>query len=173
MRISIIAALSDNNVIGRDNRLPWRLPADMKSFKRLTTGHTIIMGRKTFEALKKPLPNRVSIIVTSNTSYAPEGVRVANSLDGALVESTGQEEVFVIGGERIYREALPIADRMYLTHVHACVAGDTWFPQFDPGDWEMTREENHEADDENPYSFTFRVYDRAKPSASRQHAARP
>jgi dihydrofolate reductase len=98
---------------------------------------------------------------------------VANSLDGAFAGSTGQEEVFVIGGERIYREALPIADRMYLTHVHACVAGDTWFPQFDPGDWEMTREENHEADDENPYSFTFRVYDRTKPSVSRQHAARP
>lgn len=161
MKISLIAAMSENRVIGRDGALPWHLPADLARFKSITTGQTVIMGRKTFESVGKPLPNRRSIVISRNGEYRCEGVVVVHSFDEALEHRTGQEEVFVLGGQAIYELALPRADRLYLTLVHASIDGDTYFPPFDPSEWALVEDEPHEADDRHAYAFSFRRYDRS------------
>lgn len=161
MRLSIIAAMSANRVIGSNNDLPWRLPADWKRFKSLTMGHHLIMGRKTFESIGQPLPGRTTIVITRQTGFAPAGgVLVAHSIDQALQMVTGDNEVFVAGGAQIYQQMLPRADRLYLTSIHAEFEGDTDFPEFEESDWQLISEENQEPDEKNPYSYSFLVYER-------------
>jgi dihydrofolate reductase len=152
-RISIIAAIANHRVIGKDNTLPWHLPEDLKRFRALTIGHHIIMGRKTYESLGRLLPGRTTVIVSRQPGYSVEGAKVAGSLAEALKACGGDEEVFVIGGAEIYRAALQIADRMCLTEIDAEISGDAWFPEFDRAEWqEKTREKNLSADG-LPYSY--------------------
>jgi dihydrofolate reductase len=164
MRISLIAAVSDNAVIGRGNALPWHLPADLRRFKRLTMGHWVLMGRKTFDSIRRPLPGRITLVLTRRQGFAPPGVLVAHTLPQALAlaEDGGaaEGELFVAGGAAVYRETLGIADRLLLTRVHGDVPGDTFFPEFDPGEWRLVEEERQEADGEPPLPYTFLVYQR-------------
>ena len=159
MRLSIIAAMSQNRVIGRDNRLPWHLPADWAHFKKLTMGHCLLMGRKTFESIGCPLPGRTTVVVTRQRDYAPPGVQVAPSLDEALAMATG-DEVFIAGGAEIYRQSLSRADRLYLTLIKATLEGDTYFPEFDEADWPLVSQQDYPADAKNPYPYSFLVYER-------------
>ena len=160
MRLSIIAAMSANRVIGNNNNLPWRLPADLKRFKSLTLGHHLIMGRKTFESIGQPLPGRTTVVITHQTGFAPEGVLVAHSIDQALQMASGDDEVFVAGGAQIYQQMLPRADRLYLTSIHEEFEGDTDFPEFEESDWQLISEEDHAADEKNPYSYSFLIYEK-------------
>lgn len=162
MRLSIIAAMSANRVIGMNNDLPWRMPADWKHFKSLTMGHHLIMGRKTFESIDQPLPGRTTVVVTRQTGYAKEGVLVARSIDQALQMAAGDDEVFVAGGAQIYQQMLPRADRMYLTSIHEEFEGDTDFPEFEESDWQLISEENQEPDEKNPYPYSFLIYERLR-----------
>lgn len=164
MKMSLIAAMAANRVIGRDNRLPWHLPADLKRFKRLTMGHTLIMGRKTFESIGRPLPGRSTVVVTRQAGYAPPGVRVAHSVREALDLAEG-DEVFIAGGAELFAETLPLADRLHLTLIEKDFEGDTLFPDFDPAEWRLVEEERHEPDEtdaEVPYGYTFQIYDRRR-----------
>jgi dihydrofolate reductase len=161
--VSIIAAVSDNGVIGRDGGLPWHLPADLKRFKRLTSGHHMIMGRRTWESIgRRPLPGRPTIVVSRDPGFVAEGAQVARSVGQALELAGAVDEVFIAGGEAIYREALPVADRLYLTRVHTVVEGDTFFPELDEAGWRVVAEERHEPDEKNPHAHTFRVYERVR-----------
>ena len=162
MRLSIIAAMSANRVIGSNNDLPWRLPEDWKRFKSLTMGHHLIMGRKTFESIGQPLPGRTTVVITRQTGYAPEGVLVAHSVEQALQMAAGDDEVFVAGGAQIYQQMLPRADRMYLTSIDAEFEGDTYFPEFEESDWELISEEGYAQDEKNPYPYTFLTYERVR-----------
>ncbi len=158
--LCVILAIADNGVIGKDNDLPWRLSADLKRFKALTTGHTIIMGRRTWESLGRPLPERRSIVVTRQSDYVAQGADVAHSLDDA-VALAGEDEVFVIGGRALFDEALPRADRLYLTRVHASVDGDVRFGPIDLTRWRLTESTSHASDERNEHDMTFEVYERA------------
>ena len=170
MRLSVIVAASDGGVIGRGGRLPWHLAGDLRRFRRLTTGHAIIMGRRTYESIGRPLPRRRMIVVSRNPDYQARHADVAGSLDEALRlaagdeevgdEEVGDDEVFVIGGVELFREALPLADRLYLTRVHADVAGDVYLPPLDLGQWQLREESRHLADESNDHDHTFLVYDR-------------
>jgi dihydrofolate reductase len=157
--ISIIAALAANRVIGINNALPWRLPADLQHFKRLTLGHSILMGRKTWESLPGRLPGRPHVVITRDPGYRAEGARVAHSLEEALAGCAGEEEVFFIGGENLYRQALPLADRLYLTEIRRDFAGDAWFPEFDREAW---RESAREAAHSDGLDYDFVTYERAR-----------
>ncbi|PRQ02282.1 Dihydrofolate reductase type 3 [Enhygromyxa salina] len=164
MRIALIAAASENDVIGRDNDLPWHLPDDFRHFKRTTRGHHVIMGRRTWESQgSKPLARRVNIVVTSRPDYEAPGALVAASLDQAfaLAEAAGEDEAFVIGGTRMYAEALARADRLYLTRVHAQVEGDARFPSFDAAQWRELDRVEHPADDRHAHAFTILTLARA------------
>lgn len=158
--ISAIVAAAENNAIGKDNQLLWHLPNDLRFFKRNTTGHPIIMGRKTYESVGKPLPNRRNIIITRQTGYAVEGAEVVHSLGEALDSCSGEPEVFVLGGAEIYEQALPFVDRIYLTRVHAELPGDSFFPELNEQEWQLASAESHPADDRHAYSYTFRIYKR-------------
>ncbi len=160
--LSIIVAMSENRVIGRENQLPWHLPADLKHFKRLTTGHAIIMGRKTFESIGRPLPHRRSIIITRDRQYRAEGAEVVHSLEEAIELCRDDEEAFIIGGAEIFRLALPRIDRVYLTLIHATVEGDTFFPDLDQQQWTLVQDEHHAADEANPFAYSFRLYERRR-----------
>src|SRR5262245_41471215 len=162
MRVSIIVAVAENGVIGRDGTLPWHLPDDLKRFRQLTMGHAVVMGRKTWESIGRPLPGRQMIVVTRQADYHPHGVHVAASLDDALqtARAAGDDEAFVIGGAEIYRHALPLADRLYLTRIHATVEGDTLLPNWDDGNWRLVRREHHAADPKHEYPFSFELYER-------------
>lgn len=160
MKISVIAAMSENRVIGRDGSLPWHLPTDLARFKAITTGHTVIMGRKTFESVGQPLPNRRTIIITRNDDYQCAGVFIAHSLDEALDHAAREDEIFILGGEAVYRIALPRADRLYLTIIHATIEGDTYFPTLNFDDWKLVEDERYEVDDRHAYGFSFRRYER-------------
>ncbi len=160
MIISLIAAIGKNRVIGNKNSLPWSLPADMKHFKELTTGKPVIMGRKTFESIKKPLPNRTNIIITHDPNYKAEGCIIAHSLDDALKAAENQKEVMIIGGSQIYKEFLPKADKLYLTLIDADFDGDAYFPEYEIEEWKETAYEEHERDKDNPYNYTFLVLTR-------------
>lgn len=162
MKNSIIVAISDNNVIGKNNGLLWRLSADMRFFKEKTTGHHIIMGRKTFESLgKRLLPNRTSIVITRNKDYEmPEGGIVASSLVNALKTVKNETEVFFIGGAQIYKIAIPFANTMYITRVHHYFEGDAFFPEYDKSQWKLVSSEHHKADEKNEYDYTFETYQR-------------
>lgn len=161
-KLSIIAAMSTNRVIGRNNRLPWRLSADLKRFKSLTMGHCLLMGRKTFESIGRPLPGRTIVVLTRQKDFAPPGVLVAHTLDEALRMAPG-EEVFVAGGAQIYQQTLALADRLYLTVIDGEFPGDAYFPSFDEGDWQLITEEHHEPTETSPYSHRFLIYERKNP----------
>ena len=167
MRLSIIAAMARNRVIGRDNRLPWRLPADWRRFKRLTMGHHLIMGRKTFESIGRPLPGRICIVLTGRRSYAPAGVQVAASLEDALRLAQGDNEVFVGGGAGVYRQTLDLANRMYLTLLPDDFEGDTYFPRYDESRWEVRQTEVHEPEKTDPNQYTFQTLDRIQSRSPR------
>ena len=160
MRISLIVAMSENRVIGRAGQLPWRLSADLQRFKRLTMGHPLIMGRKTLESIGRALPGRTSIVVTRQPDYAFSGVLVAHDFDGALRLAAEATEVFVVGGEQVYRLAVPRADRVYLTTVHAHLEGDATFPSLADGEWEVSQETRHPATPRDTYDSTFRILQR-------------
>lgn len=169
MIVSAIAAVADNGVIGREGDLPWHLPDDMKFFMRITTGHHIITGRKNYESIPdkyRPLKDRVNIVVTRNSSYAVPGAVVAGSLEEALLlaSEAGEEEVFIIGGGQIYREAAEkdLVDRTYLTLVHAKIHGDTYFPTLDTSEWQETSRKFHEADERHAHAFSFVTMERVR-----------
>lgn len=166
MKLSLIVALAENRVIGRDNKLPWYLPNDLQYFKKVTMGKPIIMGRKTFDSIGKPLPGRTNIVITRQEGYQPDNVKVVNSLATAkaLAESIclieGQEEAMIIGGAEIYRLALAECDRLYLTLVHAEVEGDAFFPECDMASWKEVAREDYPAQEPNPYDYSFVVYEK-------------
>lgn len=167
MIISLIVAASTNNVIGKDNRLLWRLPNDMRFFKNTTWGMPVIMGRKTFEALAgEPLPGRFNFVITRQKDWRPqrEKVREAHDLAGALrlAKETDCKEAFVIGGGQVYAEAMPLADRIYMTRIHTDLEGDAWFPVIDEKRWEMVSNLDLPADDKHAYSYSFQLWQRKK-----------
>ncbi|HSN51478.1 MAG TPA: type 3 dihydrofolate reductase [Woeseiaceae bacterium] len=159
MTVSLVVAASKNNVIGRDRGLPWHLPDDLKHFKRITTGKPVIMGRRTFESIGKPLPDRRNIVMTRDADYAAEGCDVVSSVGEALELVGDADEVMVIGGGQVYREFLPHASRIYLTRVQAEVEGDTYFFDIDPGHWQLVSSERHDADDRHHYAFDLMVFE--------------
>jgi len=160
MRIALIAALAENRVIGRDNQLPWRISADLKHFKALTMGKPIVMGRKTWESIGRPLPGRKNIVVTRDPAYQAEGCQVVHSIERALDVAGGSDEVMIIGGAGLYQQVLGRADRLYLTRVKAEVDGDTWFPEIDPQQWHEVARESHTADENNEYDYDFVILER-------------
>lgn len=166
MRLALIAAVADNGVIGRDNALPWHLPGDLAHFKRVTLGKPVVMGRRTFDSIGRPLPGRCNIVISRDASYRPEGCRVLPSLEEALevavrvAQRDGVDEAVVIGGAQVYAAALPRADRLYLTEVHAAVDGDVNFPQVDWSQWSETDRERCPAAGESAYEYSFVVYER-------------
>lgn len=163
-KISIIAAVSDNYAIGKSNNLPWHLPADLKHFRQLTTGHAVVMGKRTFEGLSNgPLPNRKNIVLTSVMSEGVnKGYFEADSLEDAVYLCEHEEQVFIIGGATVYKQCIGKVDSMYITWVHHEFSADTFFPKIDFEKWEEVSREDHEADETNPYSFTFSEYKRKK-----------
>lgn len=163
--LTMIAAAGENNGIGKDNDLMWHLPDDFKRFKELTTGHKIIMGRKTFESFPKPLPNRIHIIITRDRQYQTDfdNCRVVHSLDEALDELEKNESAYIIGGGDIYSMALPYADVIELTRVHHKFEADAFFPEIDTKQWELVRESHHDVDERHAYPFTYQTYYRKSP----------
>jgi dihydrofolate reductase len=159
-RVSLIVAMAKNQVIGVNNTLPWHLPADLKHFRALTMGHHIVMGRKTYESIGKPLPGRTSVVVTRNANYAPRGVVTVNSLEAAIVACGDDEEIFVIGGAELYRQAIKFADRIYLTEIKADISGDAHFTELNRKMWQEVERVSHAPDEKNIYSYHFVVYDR-------------
>jgi dihydrofolate reductase len=164
MQLSLVVAMDESRAIGQQNRLPWRLSDDLRRFKALTTGHHIIMGRKTHESIGRPLPGRVNLVITRQADYRAEGCTVVHSLPTALqlAAQAGETEAFVIGGAQLFHLALPLADRLYLTRVHTIIPGaDVFFPPFDLSDWRLLAAELHPADERNEFSFTFQTLERA------------
>jgi len=164
MKISLIAAASENNVIGKNNDLPWKLPDDMKFFVETTKGHHILSGRKNLESFGKLLPNRVNMILTRNKDYQFKGALVFHELQDAIeyAEKKGESEFMIIGGGEIYKQALPYATCIYLTRVHAEIQGDTYFPKLDKNEWELVSEKYHPKDERHEYGFSFRRFERRK-----------
>ena len=167
MVVSLIWAMADNRVIGIENRLPWKLPADMQWFRKNTLGKPIIMGRLTFESFgAKALPGRRNIIISRDTGYSAgensDDIEIYNSLEAALDAAKGVEEVMIIGGMSLYKQALPLADRLYMTLIHADLEGDAWFPEFDTGEWHEAKRLDHEADEKNLHPYSFVVLNRGK-----------
>lgn len=162
MILSLLVAASENNVIGKNNQLPWHLPNDLKYFKNLTWGMPILMGRKTFESIGKPLPGRKSIVITRNTNWQHEGVDVVHSIEDAIqkAESFGVKEIFVIGGAEIFKTSLQKANRIYLTRIHHNFDGDVYFPELSEQDWQLTSSRFVEADEKNAYDHTYQVWER-------------
>ncbi|GAA0879822.1 dihydrofolate reductase [Algoriphagus jejuensis] len=165
MQLTLIVAKAKNHVIGKDNQLIWKLSADLKRFKNLTTGHHMLMGRKTYESLGKPLPNRTHIVITRNPDFSvPEGHSTFSSVEDAFVfcNKTGVNELFIIGGGQIYAETINLCDRLEITEVEASPEGDTYFPKINPKIWEETGREDHPADEKNEYPFSFVTYEKTK-----------
>lgn len=157
--ITLIAAAGENNELGKDNDLLWHLPDDFKRFKALTTGHYIIMGRKTFESFPKPLPNRTHVIITRSNEYkAPEGCIVVHSLEKAIEASPKNETLFIIGGGEIYKQSIDHADCIELTRVHNSFEADTFFPEIDSKNWQLTQSDFHDKDERHLHAFTFETY---------------
>ena len=167
MTISIIAAVSDNDVIGRNNDLPWKQSSDLKRLKQLTMGHHMLMGRKTWESVGRPLPGRTIVVITRDASYKPDGVLVTNTIEDALELAKGDDEIFIAGGAQIFQQSLHVADRMHITRVHAEVEGDTFFPEFDDvTEWKLVDSEHHEADEKNQYPYSYLTYERVAAMSS-------
>ncbi|MCC7462169.1 MAG: dihydrofolate reductase [Gammaproteobacteria bacterium] len=159
-RITLVAAVADNGVIGARGALPWHLPDDLRHFKALTFGHPVLMGRRTFAAIGRPLPGRRNLVLTRGAGALPAGVEAVGSLAAALARCAGEREVFVIGGGEVYRQALPLAARLELTRVHACPEGDAWFVLPDAAAWREVRRCEHCADDRHAHAMTFQTLDR-------------
>jgi dihydrofolate reductase len=162
MTLSLVVAASSNNVIGRDGGLPWHLPDDLRQFKRLTTGKAVIMGRSTYESIGRPLPDRRNIVMTRNAEYVADGCDVVSSVSEAMDAVEGVEEVMIIGGGQVYRDFLPLADRIYLTRVQAELEGDTYFPEIDEAAWRLVSSEHHAADEKHRYAFDVMVFERRR-----------
>ena len=160
--VSIIVAVAQNNVIGRDNQLIWHITEDLQYFKKVTSGHAVIMGRKTFESIGRPLPKRTNIIITQNRDFTADGCIVVHSLKESLekAKETGETEVFIIGGGSIYKEALPFTDKVYLTRIHKDYEGDTYFPELKPSEWQEIEHTDFEHGEKFEYPFSFIVYQR-------------
>ena len=161
MQISMIAAMAHDRVIGLDNQMPWHMPADLAHFKRVTLGKPVLMGRKTFESIGRPLPGRRNLVISRNPAYQAEGVEVIDSVEAALaLLGKGVDELMVIGGGHLYGQLLPRADRLYLTRIDLAVAGDTRFPAFDDEQWRLVESEAHPADEKNPHPYRFETWQR-------------
>lgn len=172
-RVAFIVAMDENRLIGRDGGLPWRLPDDMRWFRRHTLGKPCIMGRKTYESLPerfRPLPDRPNIVVTRERDYAAPGATVVHSLDEALAAAAGAPEIMIVGGGEVFRELLPRADRLYLTLVEASEKGDVYFPAYEPGEWVESYCEMHPADERHAYAFSWQIVDRYRPQDKDQPA---
>ena len=164
-RISLIVAMAKNRVIGADNKIPWHLPNELKLFKSLTMGHHIIMGRRTYESINRLLPGRTTVIVTRQRDFKVAGAVVAHSIKEALDACRGDDEIFVIGGAELFRETLPIADRLHLTIVDAEPPGDTFMPEIDMSEWRETSSQSFAADEKHVHAYRYAVYDRLKSPA--------
>jgi len=161
MKIAIIVAMDQQGLIGKNNDLPWKLSADLQYFRRVTMGKPIIMGRNTHESIGRPLPGRTNIIVTKNQDYIADGCTVVHSVEDAITACGDAEEAMIMGGASLYQQFLPMADRLYLTQVHANLEdGDTWFPDWHKAEWQELNRDDHPADDKNEYPFSFIIYDR-------------
>jgi dihydrofolate reductase len=160
---SLVVAMARNRVIGRDNRLPWKLPEDLAYFKRVTMGHPVVMGRRTWQSIGKPLPGRDNIVVSRNAAFRAPGATVVTSLEAAWRAAGNAQEVCVIGGTSLFAESLPVADRIHLTEVDAVVEGDTFFPEFDRGQWVEHEVERHAVDERHAYPFRIVVLERRPP----------
>jgi len=158
--ITIIAAIAENNALGKDNKLIWHLPADLQRFKKITSKHHVIMGRKTFESLGKPLPNRTNIIITRNNNFTAEGCVIVNSLKEAIAAAKNDENPFILGGAEIYKQAINIANKLDVTFVHHNFEADAFFPKIDEKIWKETSREDHKADAKNKYDYSFVTYTR-------------
>ena len=158
--ITIIAAVAENNALGKNNRLLWHLPADLKRFMKVTSGHHVIMGRKTYESLGKPLPKRTNIIITRNPGFNAEGITVVSSIEEALNYAKSDTSPFILGGAEIYRQTMDLADMLDITRVHHSFDADAFFPDINPDVWEEISRETHRADDKNPYDYSFVKYRR-------------
>jgi dihydrofolate reductase len=158
--VSIIVAVSKNGIIGAGGQMPWHIGEDLRMFRRVTTGHPVVMGRRTFESLGRPLPGRTNVVVTRNASWTADGVSTASSLEQALGMFPSTEEIFVIGGGEIYAQALPLAGRLYITHIDAEWEGDVRFPQWDATQWRLVSSEPHARGIDFPHPFEFRLYER-------------
>ncbi len=158
-RVYLVVAMASNGIIGANGRLPWHLPEDLQHFKRLTMGHAVIMGRRTWESLKGPLPGRENIVVTRTPGYEARGAAVASSLESALALCTGESVAFVIGGSRLFAESLPIADGLVVTEIRKDFAGDTWFPAYDRSRWRESQREAHTTADGTRFDFV--LYEKA------------
>jgi len=156
--ITLIVAVGKNNELGKENDLVWHLPNDFKRFKKLTTGHHIIMGRKTFESFPKPLPNRVHVVITRNEKYKREGTIIVHSMKEALQIAKNDTQPFIIGGGEIYSLGIPIADKIELTRVHGSFDADTFFPEIQINEWELIKEEHHDIDEHHKYAYTYLTY---------------
>lgn len=163
--LAAIVAMSENRVIGKDNKLPWHLPADLKRFKEITTGHFIIMGRKTFESIGKSLPNRTNIVLSRDANFEAPGCQTLTSIEEAIEQAkeAKQAEIFIIGGAEIYRQLLTKIGRIYLTIIHKEFEGDAWFPEFNLAEWQEVSREHHEADEKNPHAYSFITLERKQP----------
>lgn len=162
MIISTIVATAKNNVIGRNNDIPWYLPADLKYFKKVTLNHHIVMGRKCFQSIGRPLPKRTNVIITRNPFFVASNALIVNSIEEALklAKENGEEEVFIIGGGQVYELTKHLWDRIYLTEVDLEVDGDVYFPKLDPKKWKEVSSEKHQADEKNEYDYTFKVLEK-------------
>ena len=168
--ITLIVAMAQNGVIGRANALPWRLPRDLQRFKAFTLGKAVLMGRRTFESIGRPLPGRANLVLTRDRAWHAAGVDAVYSLEDALARSGGHAELVAIGGAEVYRLVLPLARRIYLTHVHADIPGDSYFPAFDPAQWDDVEVHTHPADERHAYPLTFMTLERRNsPAAPRPH----
>lgn len=154
-KVSLIVAMDENNLIGSNNGLPWQMPADLAFFKRTTMGKPIVMGRKTFESIGKPLAGRRNIVVTRDPSFSAEGCDVVNSIEAAIALCQDDEEVMLIGGASLYQQSFELATDLYITRIHHQFDGDTWFPEFEKSEWKIENRENFEADHSNHYAYSF------------------
>ena len=157
-RLALIVAMDENRLIGNDNQLPWHLPADLAFFKRTTMGKPIIMGRKTFDSIGRPLPGRRNIVITRNPEFSAEGCEIVNDIDTALANCSDHDELMLIGGASLYQQILTRVNSMYITRVHHCFEGDTWFPEFDLSEWKVESQQDFDADDNNQYTYSFVKY---------------
>lgn len=171
MKIELIAAMSENKVIGVNNQLPWHLSEDLKHFKKLTMGKPILMGRKTYESIGKPLPKRTNIVLTSDPAYVAPGCVVVNSIDEALEVGKALDGFVVIGGAEIYKQFLDMAEVMYLTMVHTTIEGNAHFPMFEQAQWEEEILSTYEADEKHPFSFTFKKFSKREADSSQRQTS--
>lgn len=162
MTISLVVAASENNAIGKNNQLIWHLPNDLKFFKNTTWGFPVIMGRKSFESVNKPLPGRTNIVITTNPDWRAETVIVVNNLKDAIQKAaeTNSKQIFIIGGGEIYKQSMDIADSIFITRVHADLEGDTFFPVIDKSKWKLTSNQDFEADEKHAYSYSFQIWEK-------------